>query len=244
MNWDLNLLYGVAAAALVGFSKTGVPGLGILIVPLMAMLFVGKDSVGALLPMLILGDLFALAYYRRHARWEQLWRLLPWVVVGMIPGGLVLWKLDNKSFIPFLGGMVLVLVALELARRKFRFDRVPQAWWFVAGAGFLCGFATTVGNVAGPIMGIYLLSMGLGKKEFMGTGAWYYFIVNSLKIPIFLAIGIINRPTLTFDLWAIPVIAVGALIGAKALPRIPQKVFDGAVIFLAAIAALRLVLAG
>ena len=62
---------GGLAAFLVGFSKTGVPGLGIVIVPLMVMIFPAKQSVGALLIMLIVGDLFALGWYRHHADWKS-----------------------------------------------------------------------------------------------------------------------------------------------------------------------------
>ncbi|BCW98807.1 MAG: hypothetical protein KatS3mg024_1634 [Armatimonadota bacterium] len=69
LEWALAL----ASAALVGFSKTGVPGTGILVVPLMAALFGGRQSVGTLLPMLIFADCFAVAWYRRHARWDRLW---------------------------------------------------------------------------------------------------------------------------------------------------------------------------
>jgi hypothetical protein len=55
----------------VGFSKTGIAGLGMLIVPLMANVFAGKASAGALLPMLLFGDVFAVAWYRRHAQWPS-----------------------------------------------------------------------------------------------------------------------------------------------------------------------------
>ena len=60
----LQVVQAVAAAVLVGLTKTGVPGLGILIVPLMAAVFPAKSSVGVLLPMLLMGDVFAATDYR------------------------------------------------------------------------------------------------------------------------------------------------------------------------------------
>ncbi len=232
---------GLAAAFLTGLSKTGIPGLGILIVPMMVAVFPGKESVGALLPMLIIGDVMAIARYRHHAQWSKLWRLLPFVFLGMIPARLLLSKIPDRPFKLMLGVLVLLLIALELVRRRYRWENIPKSIVFVAIMGLLGGFATTVGNVAGPIMSVYLLSMGMKKDEFVGTSAWYFFIVNMSKVPIFAQLGMISGETLRFDLIVAPVIVLGALLGYITLPRIPQKFFTGLVFTLGAIAALALI---
>lgn len=228
---------GITAAFLVGFSKTGVPGLGILIVPLLTVVFPARLSVGALLPLLLVGDLVAIARYRQHAQWRQLVRLLPFVLLGMVPGRFFLGAIDDRQLKLALGVLVLVLVVLELLRRRYKWDRVPHTWWFAAVVGFSAGFATTIGNLAGPIMSLYLLSMGFDKYRFLGTGAWYYFIVNGLKVPVFADLGIITSATLQFDLLMAPVVLLGAGVGIKALPHIPQRVFSQVVVILAAAAA-------
>jgi uncharacterized membrane protein YfcA len=229
---------------MVGFSKTGVPGLGVLIVPLMTDVFPAdaKLAMGALLPMLLTGDVFAVTYYRKHVHWDRLWALFPFVAAGMVPGLLLLMRIEGDKLKPLLGFVILPLVVLEVLRRKYKWERVPQYWWFTASMGALAGFATAVGNVAGPVMAIYLLSRGLSKKEFVGTGAWFYFIVNLLKIPFYVYDKMITQATLTFNAWALPVILVGVFLGFKALPRVPRKWFDGAILVLAFFAALRLVL--
>ena len=234
---------GALAALLVGLSKTGVPGAAIPAVLLTAEAFAGEESlsVGALLPMLLVGDLFALRYYRRHAEWNRLWRLLPYVALGMIPGAFVLRYVDHGQFRLVLGWLVLMLLALELCRRRFNWNNVPRRWWFIATMGGLAGFGTTVGNAAGPVMGIYLISQGLRKEQFMGTAAWFFFIVNSSKLPIYASLGRITPATLQFDLVMIPIVVVAALLGRRLFSIIPQKVFDPLVLTLAAIAALRLV---
>jgi len=237
-----SLLLGCIAALLVGLTKTGVPGLGILIVPLMAMLFPAKQSVGALLLMLIVGDMFAVTYYRRHTQWNKLWGLFPAVMAGIAAGGFTLSRLDSATLKPMLGWLVLGMLALELARKRFGWTEVPHRWWFVVAAGFLAGFTTTVGNLAGPIMSIYLISKGLPKHQFMGTAAAFFCIVNLCKVPVFASLGMITGDTLRFDLMAIPVIVIGAIAGKRILPLIPQKVFNSAVLILAAVAAIRLVL--
>lgn len=231
------------AAFLVGFSKTGLPGLVILIVPMLAAVFPAKLSVGALLPMLLLGDMFAIVRYRQYTQWRKLWRLLPFVFIGMIPARFLLASIPDEPFKLVLGILVLLLILVEFARRRYNWERIPRSLVFTATMGILAGFATTIGNVGGPIMSVYLLSMGMVKHEFIGTGAWFYLIVNVTKIPIFAQLGMITDETLRFDFISAPLIIIGALLGIIALPKIPQNVFAGLIFVLATIAALGLIYA-
>jgi uncharacterized membrane protein YfcA len=236
-------ILGLAAALLVGFSKTGLPGLVILIVPMLAAVFPAKLSVGALVPMLLLGDIFAILRYRQYTRWRKLWRLLPFVFIGMIPARFVLAGIPDEPFKLVLGIFILLLILGELARRRYHWERMPKSLVFAAIMGILAGFATTMGNVAGPIMSVYLLSMGLDKEEFIGTGAWFYPIVNVTKTPIYAQLGMITAETLRFDVISAPLVIIGVLLGIIALPKIPQKVFAGLILVLASIAALVLIYA-
>ena len=234
---------GLCSALVVGLSKTGVPGSGILAVPLMAMVFPAKLSVGALLPMLIVADIFAIIYYRRDAQWNRLWGLFPAVAAGIVIGAMTLSKIDNIQLRSMLGYLVLALLLLEAARKRIGLEKVPEQWWFTALMGILAGFSTIVGNAAGPIMSIYLISKGLPKNEFMGTRAWYFSIVNVCKVPVLGNLDMITAETLRFSLLMIPVISVGAIIGKNLLIKIPEKFFSLMVMILAGISALYLILA-
>lgn len=233
-------ILGLCAALIVGLAKTGIPGVGILAAPLMVMVFPAKQSVGALLPMLILADVFAVVYYRQHTQWRRLIELFPSVIIGMVAGACVLANLDSTQLKPLLGGLILVLLLVELARRQFGWTDFPHQRWFVIMIGSLAGFATTVGNVAGPIMNIYLISKGLKKEHFMGTIAWYYFIINCTKVPIYLSLGMINSETLQFDSMVIPLIVIGALAGRWVFRKTSPALFNSIVLILAAVAAIRL----
>lgn len=242
----IQIIQAVLAAFLVGFSKTGLVGLGVLIVPLMAAVFPAKESTGALLPMLIFGDLIAVAWYRQHAQWRVLARILPWVLPGIVLGTFALNRTPSEKLGPALGVLVLFLVALETARARageWLEERLPRKWWFSAIMGMLAGFLTMVGNIAGAVASIYLLSMGLEKREFMGTGAWYYLIGNCVKVPFSLALGLISVRSLRFNLETTPLILAGAVVGILTFRLIPQRWFNRAILLLASLAALRLILA-
>jgi uncharacterized membrane protein YfcA len=236
-------LLAAGAAVLVGLSKTGMPGVAIPAVWLMVEAFHGdaKLSVGAILPMLLVADVFAVAYYRRHAQWDRLWRLFPYVLAGMIPALLVLRATSGEELRPVLGGLILALLALEICRNWLGWQHVPSAWWFVAATGVLAGFGTALGNAAGPVMSVYLIATGLPKQQFIGTAAWFFFIVNAAKVIPFWSLGMITPTTLQFDLTLVPVVLAGAVLGIALLPLIPQRFFNLLVLLLAGFAGVRLI---
>lgn len=253
MHLDLSQwLFGAAAALLIGLSKTGIPGVGILVVTMLANAFDPRLSVGIMLPMLIFGDCFAVAWYRRHAQWDRLIRLLPWVVFGMALGAAAMWvtgrtKSDKDILDIGIGVLVLVMLAIHLLRGRLGDKLTPRSRAGTASTGAAAGFATTVSNAAGPIMQLYMAAQNVSKEQFMGTIAWYYFIINVAKLPIFGALSIVNPgnpiltgQTLLLDVLMSPGILVGAFAGRWLLPRISQDAFDKIVLVLAAAAAIKL----
>ncbi len=233
----------VAAAALaVGFSKMGLSGVMTIIIPIMASLFGGKESTGILLPILLTGDIFAVAYYRQHAQWHAIKRLLLWAGIGLILGTIVGNYVNDTQFKTILAVSVMVCVGLMIwIETKGSGFSVPDKPWFYALTGIASGFTTMIGNAAGPIMSLYLVAMGYRKNNFIGTYAWFFLIINALKIPlqVFLWHNItLNNAALAAVM--IPVVALGALLGALTVKKINEKLFRYLVIVMTAIAAVRL----
>jgi uncharacterized membrane protein YfcA len=221
--WALAIVSGMV----IGMSKSGITGLTLMFVPLMAISFGGRPSTGILLPMLCVGDLFAVAWYRRNAEWKYLLKLLPSAVVGLGVGVAVGGKLSDTAFRYLLGGIILALLALMVWQDVSKKEpQYPQALWFAIVAGLAAGFTTMIGNAAGAIMSIYLLSMRLPKNSFIGTVAWFFLIINLLKVPLQVFFWKnITGATLTFDAIMIPAIAVGAAIGIFAAGKIPERAY-------------------
>ena len=234
------------AGLLIGIAKTGIPGFGILAVPLMV-LAVGdaRHSAAWLLPLLCLADLFAIAAYRRHTHARRLFGLLPWVLGGIGLGAITL-AAPERSLRVLVAAIVIVMIALRWLRGRSAgaaADGAPPSapprdrWWQAAGYGAAAGFATTVANAAGPVMNLYLLARRLPKQEFVATGAWFFFVVNLVKVPIYVGHGLIGRRSLLFDLALAPAVVVGALLGRVVLHRMPQAIFDKLVMALTVCAA-------
>lgn len=209
------------AAFLVGFTKTSVGGVGILAVLLMALAIPGKGSPGVLLPMLIVADVFAVIYFRRHCNWGILLRLFPSAATGVVIGYFAVDIIPVSVFEKVIGATILFMLGFELLVPAKR--NAPAI--LTVFVGIFAGFATMVANAAGPIFGVYLLQMGLPKNEFVGTRSWYFLILNVFKIPFSANLGLITFETLKLDLMFVPVIFVGAYLGYKFLGMINMLTF-------------------
>ncbi len=227
---------------LVGITKTGIPGIGILVVPMMAMVLPARKSTGILLGILILADLFAILYHRRNARWSHVIRLLPAAFVGIVAGFFGLRYIDDQQLKPIIGAIVLVMLGVNYWRTRANGEDapIPAQWWFAVSLGFIAGVTTMMANAAGPVMVIYLLAMRLPKMEFVGTSAWFFFVVNWLKVPLSAKLALMTVASIKLNLMMLPFIAVGAALGIFFLKRIPQKAFSTIVQVLTVAAAIKL----
>lgn len=234
-------LIAALAALIVGASKSGLPGGGVLAVALFAQIFPARESTGALLPVLIVGDLLAVTMLRRHANWPQLWRLFPWTALGILLGVGVLAVIGNAQLRIVIGGLIILMTAYQFAQR---FRQSPPIFGgsrlFAASMGISAGITTMVVNAAGPFTTLYLLSMRLGKLEFVGTTAWFFLAVNLFKVPFAAGLDLITGQSLQVNLLLAPAVVIGAFLGRWLLHRINQALFEQLVLLLAFLGGLRL----
>lgn len=230
------------AAVGIGVSKSGLPGISLLHVVLFAQLFPGIASTGVVLPMLIAGDLGAVWLFRRHAQWPHVWRTLPPALLGVAVGWAIMSKLPATSFNPTIGAIVLALAALQWLRDTYpqKFLTVPHSKAFAWMMGLTAGVTTMLANAAGPVMGLYLLAVALPKEAFVGTSAWFFLLINLLKVPFSAQLGLITPASLAFNALLIPAIFSGLFLGRSIVARLSQRWFDKLVLAFAILAALKL----
>lgn len=235
---------GLAAALCIGLSKTGFGGLGIVSVSLFAQLFPAKASTGALLPLMIFADFFGVYFYRRHANWKDLARLFPSAFAGILCGWWIMPRIPDRQFTVMLGWLILALMALTVLARRYpgRMRRAADHPMLGLAAGIGTGLATMLANAAGAITAFYFLARRMDKMTFVGTAAWFYFVVNLTKVPFSVQLGLITPSSLRFDLLLLPGVVVGALAGRLLLRSVPQRLFEWITVSLACAAALRLIL--
>jgi len=228
---------------LVGMSKTGVHGAGMLSVPLLATIFGGQKSSGIMLPMLVLADVLGVWYYHRHTSWAHLKILFPWAAVGVVVGTIVGKYIDDRVFKIIMATVIVASVIVMIWMEKKGKEDVPDNKAFAITSGILGGFTSMVGNLAGTVMAVYLLSMRLPKNAFIGTAAWFFLVTNWFKVP-FHVFGwhTINLNIVYLDLLTLPAIVLGAYLGIFIVSKLSEQVYRWFIISMTLIAAAFMVL--
>lgn len=244
--FELNTLDWILAflsAFVLGLSKSGVKGIGVIVVTLMAIVFGGKASTGILMPLLIMGDIFAVSYYNQHAQWKYLKKLLPWILIGVLLGVWVGRDLPEALFKQGMAIIILFTVFMMLWMETRGIKQIPEGRWFAGVMGLGAGFTTMIGNLAGAFSNIYFLAMQLPKNNFIGTLAWLFFIVNLFKVPFHIWVWkTITWESFFLNLHLIPALGAGLFAGVQLVKIIKETHYRRLILILTAIGAIVIML--
>ncbi|MEO8267214.1 MAG: sulfite exporter TauE/SafE family protein [Ilumatobacteraceae bacterium] len=244
-----NLILGSVAALIVGLSKTAFPGAALIATPIIATIVGGRSIAGTTLPILLAADIFAVTWYGHHTRWDLLRPMIIAVSFGFAAGAafFVIVGSSTRPIELVIGGCVLLMVVLQSWRMLRRQEPVVPTAAAAAVYGSSGGFTTFVANAAGPVLNTYLVRLGLGKDEMVGTSAWFYFAVNLAKVPVYIALGawssggrFFTGTTLAFDAVVFPAVLIGLFSGRRMLHKLPEQAFLIGVLVLSAAGAIKL----
>ncbi|WP_276388868.1 sulfite exporter TauE/SafE family protein [Eudoraea chungangensis] len=236
---DTTWIIALIAAVILGISKAGIKGIGIIIVTLMALAFGAKESTGLMVPLLIVGDIFAVVYYNRHAQWKYIIRFLPWMILGLLIGVFVGKDLPENTFKYGMSAIILASVVLMYWWDIRKSKSVPSHPAFAGFTGIMAGFTTMIGNLAGAFSNIYFLAMRLPKNVFIGTAAWLFLIINTIKLPFHIFIWkTITKESLLIDLKLVPAVLVGLFLGIRLVKIIRERFYRKMILILTALGAI------
>jgi hypothetical protein len=249
----LGLVLVTLCIVLYGLSKTVMPVAGVVAGTVVAAVLGPAVATGFLVPLLVLGDLFALAFYRSHADWRLIVRVIPGVLVGFVLIALSFAFLPQAWVARIVGMLILISLLLELRRQwQARGGTVADEAPDVASDhrivtalfGVLAGMTTMGGNAGGTALSIYLIRLRVPMLAFMGTAAWFFFILNVSKAPFVIVLGYLTWDSVLFDLWFVPPLVLGALGGVFVFRRMSQTWFTRIALGLSGVAAIWLVVVG
>jgi len=233
-NWVLIAL----ASFIIGLSKAGIKGVDMMNVTLMALVFGGKASTGIVLPLLCFADVMAVKYYHRHAQWSHFWKLIPWMIVGVLIAVVIGKQLNEDVFRKAMACIIVLTVIIMLVLEFKKNIRIPNNKTFAASMGLASGFTTMLGNLAGAFSNVYFLATRLLKNDFIGTAAWIFLVINFFKLPFQIFYwNNINYSTLKVDLYLLPALVIGFFAGIKIVARIQDDNYRKIVIILTLIGA-------
>lgn len=208
-------------------------------VTIMAIVFGSKASTGIVLPLLCVADIMAVIYYNRHAQWPHFWKLIPWMMAGILVGVFVGKDLDEQIFRKLMALIIILTVIIMVALEFRKTDKIPRNKLFVANMGLIAGFTTMLGNLAGAFSNIYFLAMRMPKNDFIGTAAWVFLVINLFKLPfqVFYWKNI-STVTLHTGLLLLPALIAGFWAGVKIVSRIKDDSYRKVVIVLTLLGAI------
>jgi uncharacterized membrane protein YfcA len=161
------------------------------------------------------------------------------MVIGVLVG---VWVGNDISEDLFKKMMAIIIIGSVLLMFYFENKKtiaIPNNMWFSSSAGFLSGFSTMIGNLAGPIANIYFLAMRLPKNEFIGTAAWLFFIINIFKLPFHIFVWkTIDKETLILNSVMIPFMAIGFYVGVRIVKLISNINYRRFILFVTALGGL------
>lgn len=236
------VLLACLGAFCLGISKTGFPGLAIVNVLIIAELFGAKNSVGIILPMLVVCDLLVLPLFWKYATWKQIWPLVPVTAATIIGAYFLLDAIDDLTARRVIGIIILFMLILQLVRefKKEFLEHLPDSRIFRWASCLMIGISTMLANAAGPVYSIYALVHKMKKETFLGVGARFFLLVNIFKLPFLGQLELINPESLKLNLWLIPALIAGILLGRKLIHLVPQRTFEILLYAFSGIAGIRL----
>jgi uncharacterized membrane protein YfcA len=216
----------ILAVFVVGLSKSGLVGsMGMVSVPLLALVMPARDATGMMLPVLLSMDVIAIWIYRKEANWLVLRIMLPGAFVGTILGWL-LWSVVTDAQVLLAVGIITILFMLDalLPLRKKLPDTPPSRVWggFWGGAAGLTSF---ISHTGGPPFQIYTLPLGMPPNVYAATTAFFFAIVNTLKLVPFYFLGTLSVSNLELSAALIPFGLVGVGLGVYLVRRISARAF-------------------
>jgi hypothetical protein len=215
---------------MIGFAKGGFQGLGALLTPMLSLVLPVSQAVGVILPMLMVGDAFAVYTYRGEWDGKLVWRMLPAGVVGALIGTFLLTGLAPNALRVTLAVFVLLLVVYKFVSDSIQAMRYQPRAWHAPLAGVLAGIASGLFNNGGPPFNSYLLLQKLPPRRFIATTAIFFALLNVLKVPGFLYTGVLDLPLLASLWWVFLFIPLGIWAARVLIVRIQPQVFEWVVV--------------
>lgn len=235
----------VPAVVLTGLAKGGFSGIGLLSLPLMALVVSPVTAAAIMLPLLIAQDVVSVWSYRRDFDRRNLATLAPGALLGILVGYLLAAKVSDAAVVLAVG---LISVGFAL-RRMLSHGKKPavatQANWSAGSLwGFLCGFTSMVAHAGGPPFQIYVMPQKLKPAVFVGTGAVFFAAMNLVKLVPYLALGQLNGQNLMASAVLLPFAVAATFAGVWLVRRVPAERFYGIVYWLLLLVGAKLVFDG
>jgi uncharacterized protein len=217
--------FAIVASLLVGASKGGLPGVGVLGVPVLSQVVSPVVAAGLLLPILITSDVYGLWIYRKNYDLRNIKIIVGASIIG-ISIGWATAHITSDSLVKLIVGVIGISYFVEGLLKRNRVIEAKPAdlprgiFW-----GSIAGFTSFVAHAGGPPFQMFVLPQKLDKMTYAGTATIAFAIINLIKLPPYWMLGQISVTSLEICVWLTPFAILGAFVGYRLTKIIPEKLF-------------------
>ena len=221
-------LAAVPAVILFGVSKGGFgSGLGILAVPLLAMVVPPIQAAAIMLPILCFMDLLGLWAYRGKWIWPELRILLPASLIG-IGIGTLMFEFMSPARLRLLLGVVAIAFTLHHCLQVYLSKKTHLKLFAPVigmGAAAVAGFTSFIAHAGGPPITMYLLRRGIDRTQFVATTVVFFAVVNYVKLVPYTWLGQFDASNLMTSLILAPLAPLSIGLGVWLHNRVTDRFF-------------------
>ncbi|PLX61576.1 sulfite exporter TauE/SafE family protein [Sedimenticola selenatireducens] len=213
-------LCAIPAVLIFGMSKGGFGGgMSVVSVPLMALVVPPFQAAAVLLPLLVVMDIVAMWSFRGECSKDNLKIILPGAILGILVATLSFQYLSD-DLIRLLIGVIAVTFSLNYwlnkkSRKTRGISRIRGTFW-----GALSGFTSFSVHSGLPPLSVYMLPQQLYKTILMGTFAWFFAVVNFIKLIPYFSLGQFDSTNMMTSLVLVPLAPIGVRLGFYLLNRV------------------------
>ena len=230
--WSDPFAFAVAVVAVIilGLAKGGFAGVGVIAVPLMALVMPPVTAASILLPILIVQDVVSVWSFRKTWHKALLLHLIPGAALGVI-AGYALAAYVPRAAVALAVGLISIVFGVLRLRVEFAAKRATPPALPVStpllgvAAGAASGFTSQISHAGGPPFQMYVLPKGLPRDVFIGTSAIFFAAVNWMKVPAYFALGQLTPKSLSAGAALLPVALLSTWGGVWLVRRVPGEAF-------------------
>jgi uncharacterized protein len=226
--FDLAFILAAALAALlVGLSKGGLSGVGVLGTPVLALAISPVQAAALLLPIYVVSDLVGLWSYRRDFDRRNLAILLPAAILGILIGWATASLISERMV-----GLMIGIIGIGFCINAWRLRHtvleprpadIPRGLFW----GTITGFSSFVSHSGGPPFQVYVLPQQLPKAVFASTTTIAFAVINAVKLLPYWALGQLSVSNLRTSSLLMPIAVAGTLAGVRLVHVLPQRAYFG-----------------
>lgn len=217
----------VVSVFLLGMAKGGFSGVGALATPLLALALPPATAAGLLLPLLLVQDVVSVWTFR-HAwdRWIVAW-ILPGAAIGVAIGWAFASVVDEKALLAALGVITVFfgVYRLWLGRGGRIVAASTSPGWVGSLFGVATGLTSQIAHAGGPPFQMWVTPRKLPHLTFVGTSSITFAAINWIKVPSYLALGVMTHEVLVAAAMLLPLAVVSTWAGIWLLKRLDPARF-------------------